>query len=471
MIKELVIAAYDKDYNWVKNLNPDVSITVYRKGNNSLLDKEILITPNLGRDVHTFFSHLYNRYDTLSDVTFFSQDSPFDHVYNYVDIINGDKKIWDNQSKQNNDGCWFFSHHNIMRSGKNGSPNHPGIDLPELDIEKTWNVLFNKDCPEFFDFTPAGHFAITKEQVHRLPKQFYKKVIDILETRYTSPWEIERLEPYIFLSPLDIKLDFRKNALIIPVYNSLHEHEQYKKCIKTWEFYCKKHNIELHLLTGEKYFNNEPDYAAMCYDRWTEAKFPISEYDRVTFVDADTIVRWDFDDFNKIFNIHNLDIVVVPDQGGNHVGPYHTAQWSQFNPNSLSIVKNYFNAGFVSMKSEHLIGLQKVIGSYKEYYYTHKDIEGHVKGIGKKGGVRLDAMDQTAVNISLQELYPNSITFVQKDFNCQVPYLFNNEQDFRSNYHSFDFLNEGVIFHLGSSTLAYTNLINDFWTNFKEKYK
>jgi hypothetical protein len=123
------------------------------------------------------------------------------------------------------------------------------------------------------------------------------------------------------------------------------------------------------------------------------------------------------------------------------------------------------------MKAHHLLKLQEQIIYYKDYYYTHKDIEGHVKGIGKKGGVRIDAMDQTAVNIALQELYPSNITFVQKDFNCQVPYLFNGEEDFKNNYSSFDWLNEGYIFHLGSSTLAYTNLINEFWKNFKENYK
>jgi hypothetical protein len=72
------------------------------------------------------------------------------------------------------------------------------------------------------------------------------------------------------------------------------------------------------------------------------------------------------------------------------------------------------------MKVNQLKEFQKSILPYKEYYYTEKDINCHVKGIGKLGGVRIDAMDQTAVNISLQELFPNKITFVPKIFNCQV---------------------------------------------------
>jgi hypothetical protein len=263
----------------------------------------------------------------------------------------------------------------------------------------------------------------------------------------------------------------KKNAIVIPVYNNLYENEQYNKCIKTWEFYCKKHNIELYLLEGDKYYNNSPDYAAMCFDRWTDKKFPISEYNRVTFIDADTLVRWDLPDINDIFDQNGLNITVVQDQGGSNVLNYHVHQWLGLKPDVLYIVRNYFNAGFVSMKPHHLLRLQKEIPLYKNYYYNNKDIDGHVKGIGKKGGVRIDAMDQTAINIMLQELFPHNISFIPKDFNCQVPYLFNGEEDFKNNYSSFEWLNEGGIFHLGSNTLAHTDLINIFWENFKENYK
>ena len=229
---------------------------------------------------------------------------------------------------------------------------------------------------------------------------FNEKRINILETQPNSPWELERLEPYIFFNPSTVKSYPKKDAIVIPVYNSLQEHEQYSKCISTWEFYCKKHNIELHLIEGEKYFTDFPDYAAMCYDRWTDVSFPIEEYNRITFVDADTMIRWDIPDINQIFEDNGLDIVVVPDQGGSHIAHYHINQWLGFKPNAFGVIQNYFNAGFVSMKSHHLSKLQQQIVLYKDYYYNFKDIEGHVKGIGIEGGVRIDAMDQTAINIS-----------------------------------------------------------------------
>jgi hypothetical protein len=195
-MKELVIAKYDRDYSWIKNINPEIKITVYKKGRQGLNPNEILIEPHVGRDVHTFFYHLYNRYDSLSDVTFFSQDYPFDHVSNYIDIINGDKSFWDLNARQHNDGgCWFFcTQYNILECDVNGVPHHPGLDLKTM-----WEKLFDSECPQTFYFTPTGHFAITKTQAHKIPRLYLKHVLDILENFPTSPWEIERLEPYIFL--------------------------------------------------------------------------------------------------------------------------------------------------------------------------------------------------------------------------------------------------------------------------------
>jgi hypothetical protein len=193
-MKELVIAAYDRDYSWICDLDSNIKVTIYKKGNNELKSNEILIKPNLGRDVHTFFYHLINRYNSLSDITFFSQDYPFDHVSNYVEIINGDKILWDQNAKQTNGECWFFcTQYDILSCDKTGNPHHPGLEL-----EKMWNKLFEPPCPENLNFTPTGHFAISKEQVRKIPLEYYQYILNILETQPTSPWEIERLEPYIF---------------------------------------------------------------------------------------------------------------------------------------------------------------------------------------------------------------------------------------------------------------------------------
>jgi hypothetical protein len=90
MKKELVISVFDKDLSWLDKVSKEVLIKKYRKGSNLNLDGEIYLSNNVGRDVHTFFYHILNNYDNLADITFFSQDYPFDHIENYVEIINSD---------------------------------------------------------------------------------------------------------------------------------------------------------------------------------------------------------------------------------------------------------------------------------------------------------------------------------------------------------------------------------------------
>lgn len=199
-MKELVIAAYNRNYSWINQLNSDIKISIYNKNPNTLKDGEIFIEPNKGRDVHTFFYHLHEKYDNLSDITFFSQDYHLDHVNNYIEIINGDEEVWDRNAKQSTkNSCWFFcTSYPVIECERNGIPHHPG-----LNVERMWNTIFpNVECPIRFQFTPTGHFAITKEHARRQPKEFYAHILNILEDEInfpTAPWELERLEPYIFL--------------------------------------------------------------------------------------------------------------------------------------------------------------------------------------------------------------------------------------------------------------------------------
>lgn len=195
MKKEVLISAYDRDYSWISKINPDVSVIVYRKGNkHPQQPNEIFIPKNVGRDVHTFFYHLYENYNKLMSYTFTCQDYFEDHVSNYIHIMNGNPAIWDEEAKQIIDNeCWFFStHHGYITCEPDGSPHHPGLDIPGM-----WKRLFKSPMPEKIGFTAAGHFCITANHVRKRPREFYKKILDILENEQIAPWIIERLEGYI----------------------------------------------------------------------------------------------------------------------------------------------------------------------------------------------------------------------------------------------------------------------------------
>ena len=221
MKKELVIAAYDRELSWLSIINEDVKKTVYRKGNILPLEKdEILINPNLGRCVHTFFHHIYINYEKLSDVSFFAQDFPFDHWGNIIEIVNGDFTNLRNKASlvigeyygfHNNNFGTAWTMYPSLQHGRGliiscESNGHPQDHNPLIDVDSFWNILFESDCPNVYEFIPGGHFAIKKEQIHLRSRDFYKKVCELLLENITAPWMIERLECYIFNPKFKTKL-------------------------------------------------------------------------------------------------------------------------------------------------------------------------------------------------------------------------------------------------------------------------
>ena len=213
MEKELVIAAYERNYkDWTKFINDDIRLTVYRKGENKNDPNEIYLENNIGQDVHTFFSHIVKRYDHLYDYTMFCQDFPFDHVRNVIELINSNPNYWNMATNTINDyGYYPFSTATALNwefpmpeeayTGKtlickaNGSPHHRPSTL---QLDTLWPLIFNDPIPERFEFVPSGHFIASKQCILKRSKEFYQNIVSLLETRNECPYEIERLETYIF---------------------------------------------------------------------------------------------------------------------------------------------------------------------------------------------------------------------------------------------------------------------------------
>lgn len=213
MNKEIVIAAYDKDLSWTSKLNSDIKITVYRKGNKTDNLNEIYL-PNKGRCVHTFFNHILLNYENLSDITCFVQDYPFDHWENLIELLNDGIEAIESHATLKIGGYYGFHYNTIgsmwsmhdsnhFKTGKvlicnnNGTPQaDPSIFLMNLD--EFWYKIFNVKHPKHYEFIPGGHFVITKEHAKLRSKDFYRNIVDILESDQDSPWIIERLECYMF---------------------------------------------------------------------------------------------------------------------------------------------------------------------------------------------------------------------------------------------------------------------------------
>lgn len=75
---ECVIAHFNEDLHWVDDIRDIAHISIYHKGTNP--PENAIILPNVGREAHTFLTHIVEQYDTLADITLFLQGNPYDHL-------------------------------------------------------------------------------------------------------------------------------------------------------------------------------------------------------------------------------------------------------------------------------------------------------------------------------------------------------------------------------------------------------
>lgn len=250
-------------------------------------------------------------------------------------------------------------------------------------------------------------------------------------------------------------------AVIIPVFNigDGPHHPGYLTCLKTWESWCKRNNVDYIPLTGK-----QETIVDALYNRWIDLDkyINLDNYDYVTMVDFDTIVKWDCPNFMEQFYLEDIEVAVVPDQGGAYVGQWHYNQWLGFDPNLYSYTYFYYNAGVISAKPEVFRTLSREMPKFKEYYLTHKGKQFHPVNIGVDGGIAMDALDQTAVNLILHRHH--TITTSPTTFNYMLNRLTADRCD------DLSYMDEALIVHFGSSTVVETQAVDIFWENFKSHY-
>ena len=183
----IVVARYNENLEWTKNF---LNVIVYNKGNPLSDDFNQKYLNNVGREGHTYYTHIYDNYDNLADYTIFLQGNPFDHSPNIISNLN--KYV--NNTNLSID-FEFLSEH-VLHCNLTGCSHHSG--LPLID---TYEKIFgerNKNMD--FKFGAGAQFIVSKKKILQRPKEFYLKIIEMLN-KDINPIEgfvIERFHKLIF---------------------------------------------------------------------------------------------------------------------------------------------------------------------------------------------------------------------------------------------------------------------------------
>lgn len=186
---KIIVARYYENIEWTKRFE---NVIIYNKGEPLNYPNEILLS-NVGREGHTYYRYIYDNYDSLDDYTIFLQGNPFDHSPNIIETLN---TLIENHKNDTLKESFCNISERIVDCNINGCRYHPGLPLKEI-----YEYIFNERKDNLtFTFGAGAQFMVSREQILRRPKEFYMKIIKILDY-HPCPIEgyvIERFQSLIF---------------------------------------------------------------------------------------------------------------------------------------------------------------------------------------------------------------------------------------------------------------------------------
>jgi hypothetical protein len=180
-------------------LDSDVNVIVYNKSGiplNNVPNEKML--ENIGREGHTYLTHIINNYDSLSDITIFMQDDFYNHLFSKEYFIN-------NLSNHRYDS--FYQFPCSWRNGQGSVPfNRTILDgylhLPPVSNNnaiKDFTIEFGLDLPNVYTTETCSHFLVSKELLLRHSKEKYEKILDWLLKDNSNGFVLEHCWKILFM--------------------------------------------------------------------------------------------------------------------------------------------------------------------------------------------------------------------------------------------------------------------------------
>ena len=188
----MVVSRYNESITWANDFK---NVIIYNKSNHHLNTIHPVVSlPNVGREGHTFYTHIVKKYEDLTDYTIFLQGNPFDHFPQLKQLIHQlTQHMFDTSIS------FYPLSTSSLHCSLDGCEYHEGLPLKQVfqRLFKT-NTLPQKT----FHFFPGGQFIVSKQQIKQRPKSFYEMIVSLLSSE-CDPIEgyvIERFLPLIFSS-------------------------------------------------------------------------------------------------------------------------------------------------------------------------------------------------------------------------------------------------------------------------------
>ncbi|MBG0777527.1 MAG: DUF3431 domain-containing protein [Desulfovibrionaceae bacterium] len=190
---QLVIARYQEDVSWVAAAgHPAV---VYDKSGTPPApadlglgpDSNVVPLPNVGRETHTYLTHILSEWDRLAEVTVFCQGDPFAHMAPGTGPAEFGAAIAAYAEKRTPfKGFAFYTlrcdglgrPHHLREEASRGKWAGWGRDIPVAEV---YARLFAGPVPgSFHARAPAGLFLVRRERIRLRPRALYETALRLV---------------------------------------------------------------------------------------------------------------------------------------------------------------------------------------------------------------------------------------------------------------------------------------------------
>lgn len=181
----LIVARYNENLDWIKNIN--LPHTIYNKGEDIESNEYLSVVPliNKGRESDTYLRFIIDNYDTLPENIIFCQGNPFEHCSNFIEIVH---TSFDTNTSVTNLSHW------IVTEDLHGNPYAAGYGMTGM-LEKLNIPLTVTE----FVFPAGAQYIVNKYNIINKSKEWWVRAYEQHDSNVLSPWIFERLWPIIFL--------------------------------------------------------------------------------------------------------------------------------------------------------------------------------------------------------------------------------------------------------------------------------
>lgn len=198
---QFIIARHHEDISWTNPLSPNR--VIYNKGDITTLsnvdaNEKVITLPNVGRESHTYLTYIIDNYDNLPDICVFTQGNISDHrgrndpnilVMLAYEAADGKEPV--GMSRLAKDS----SHPAEPTWGRTWNRNYNFVNYKDNTFVDFWQ-WFEKNIemqwPVPITYYPHAIFAVSKERIRSRPKEFYKKLIKLVD------WHVDPIDGHFF---------------------------------------------------------------------------------------------------------------------------------------------------------------------------------------------------------------------------------------------------------------------------------